>query len=346
MSETPVLEASELTKVYHMPRKGSNSLRQQTMKAVDNVSLQLFAGTTAALVGQSGSGKSTLVRLLSRLERPTSGEIRIDGEVTDVRRGRSYRQYTEQVQIVLQDPYASLNPGFRVGRSVRRPLEIHKIHRNRAERDSAVERLLEQVKLTPPEQFVSKFPHELSGGQRQRVAIARSLAVSPRVLLADEPVSMLDVSVKVEILRVLNECRESMGLALLYVTHDIASARWCADTISVMYAGQIVESGPSDEVTQRAKHPYTQLLIRSTPDPAAGHTDGASHGDSRSVERAGPDREGCRFRSNCPSAMARCATAEPPVVQLSEDQWVRCWLYDSGPPAATATLSSDGDHRA
>jgi peptide/nickel transport system ATP-binding protein len=166
------------------------------------------------------------------------------------------------------------------------------------------------------------------------------------VLLADEPVSMLDVSVKVEILRVLNECRESMGLALLYVTHDIASARWCADTISVMYAGQIVESGPSDEVTQRAKHPYTQLLIRSTPDPAAGHTDGASHGDSRSVERAGPDREGCRFRSNCPSAMARCATAEPPVVQFSEDQWVRCWLYDSGPPAATATLSSDGDHRA
>jgi peptide/nickel transport system ATP-binding protein len=333
MSETPVLEASELTKVYHMPRKGSNSLRQQTMKAVDNVSLQLFAGTTAALVGQSGSGKSTLVRLLSRLERPTSGEIRIDGEVTDVRRGRSYRQYTEQVQIVLQDPYASLNPGFRVGRSVRRPLEIHKIHRNRAERDSAVERLLEQVKLTPPEQFVSKFPHELSGGQRQRVAIARSLAVSPRVLLADEPVSMLDVSVKVEILRVLNECRESMGLALLYVTHDIASARWCADTISVMYAGQIVESGPSDEVTQRAKHPYTQLLIRSTPDPAASHADGASHGDSRGVER-GPDREGCRFRSNCPSAMARCATAEPPVVQLSEDQWVRCWLYDSGPHPA------------
>jgi peptide/nickel transport system ATP-binding protein len=319
MSETPVLEASELTKVYHMPRKGSNSLRQQTLKAVDNVSLQLFAGTTAALVGQSGSGKSTLVRLLSRLERPTSGEIRIDGEVTDVRRGRSYRQYTEQVQIVLQDPYASLNPGFRVGRSVRRPLEIHKIQGTRAERDAAVERLLEQVKLTPPEQFVSTFPHELSGGQR--------------VLLADEPVSMLDVSVKVEILRVLNECRESMGLALLYVTHDIASARWCADTISVMYAGQIVETGPSDEVTQRARHPYTQLLIRSTPDPAASHADGASHGDSRSVER-GPDREGCRFRSNCPSAMARCATAEPPVVQLSEDQWVRCFLYDSGPHPA------------
>ena len=330
--ETPVLEARELTKIYSMPRKGSNSWRQQVLKAVDNVSLQLFAGATAALVGQSGSGKSTLVRLLSRLERPTSGTIRINGEVTDARRGRSYRQYCEQVQIVLQDPYASLNPGFRVGRSVRRPLEIHDIYRSRSERDAAVGRLLEQVKLTPSEQFVSKFPHELSGGQRQRVAIARSLAVSPRVLLADEPVSMLDVSVKVEILRVLNECRERMGLALLYVTHDIASARWCADTISVMYAGQIVESGPSDEVTQRAKHPYTQLLIRATPDPSSAHAGSAREVQTRGAERAGPDRQGCRFRSNCPFAMARCATAEPPAVQLSEHQWVRCWLYEGNGP--------------
>jgi peptide/nickel transport system ATP-binding protein len=334
MPDAPVLEARDLTKLYRITRKGSNSLRQQMMKAVDNVSLQLFAGATAALVGQSGSGKSTLVRLLSRLERPTSGTIRIDGaDVADARFGRSYRRYTEQVQIVLQDPYASLNPGFRVGRSVRRPLEIHNIGNTRAERDAEVGRLLGQVKLSPPAQFVSKFPHELSGGQRQRVAIARSLAVSPRVLLADEPVSMLDVSVKVEILRVLNECRESMGLALLYVTHDIASARWCADTISVMYAGQIVESGPSDEVTQHAKHPYTQLLIRSTPDPAAIHADDGQQGEKRG-ERIGPDLEGCRFRSNCPSAMARCATTEPPVVQLTNDQWVRCWLYEDNATTA------------
>jgi peptide/nickel transport system ATP-binding protein len=334
MPETPVLEACDLTKIYRMPRKGSDSWRQQFLKAVDNVSLQLFTGHTAALVGQSGSGKSTLVRLLSRLERPTSGTILINGQVTDQGWGRSYRQYCEQVQIVLQDPYASLNPGFRVGRSVRRPLEIHDIYKTRTERDAAVGRLFEQVKLIPSEQFISKFPHELSGGQRQRVAIARSLAVRPRVLLADEPVSMLDVSVKVEILRVLNECRERMGLALLYVTHDIASARWCADTISVMYAGQIVESGPSEEVTQHAKHPYTQLLIRSTPDPSPAQADGAQQEQRRGAERAGPDRQGCRFRSNCPSAMPRCATAEPPPVQLSEDQWVRCWLYEANAPGA------------
>ena len=330
MPETPVLEAVGLTKAYRMPRKGSDSPRQRMLKAVDDVSLRLFAGATAALVGQSGSGKSTLVRLLSRLEQPTSGTILVNGEeAAGARWGRAYRRYCEQVQIVLQDPYASLNPGFRVGRSVRRPLEIHDIHGSRAERDAAVAQLLEQVKLTPPEQFTGKFPHELSGGQRQRVAIARSLAVGPRVLLADEPVSMLDVSVKVEILRVLNECRDNLGLALLYVTHDIASARWCAGTISVMYAGQIVESGPSDEVTQRARHPYTQLLIRATPDPSAQREPGARQDGKRGIERAAPDRQGCRFRGSCPSAMARCATDEPPVVQLSPGQWVRCWLYES-----------------
>jgi peptide/nickel transport system ATP-binding protein len=340
MPDAPVLEASELTKVYRMPRKGSNSWRQQLLTAVDKVSLQLFSGSTAALVGQSGSGKSTLVRLLSRLEQPTSGRIMVNGsEVADSRWSRDYRRYCEQVQIVLQDPYASLNPGFRVGRCVRRPLEIHKIGNTRAERDAEVGRLLEQVKLTPPEQFASKFPHELSGGQRQRVAIARSLAVSPRVLLADEPVSMLDVSVKVEILRVLNECREKLGLALLYVTHDIASARWCADTISVMYAGQIVESGPSEAVTQHATHPYTQLLIHSTPDPAAGRAADADQGPEGSSERTGPDRQGCRFRSNCPSAMPKCATHEPPVFQLSDKQWARCWLYEYGAPAPQATAS-------
>jgi peptide/nickel transport system ATP-binding protein len=321
-----VLEAIGLTKVYPLPRKASRPWQQPVLKAVDDVSLRLFAGATSALVGQSGSGKSTLVRLLSRLELPTSGTIRINGEDVTAHRGRAYRRYCEQVQIVLQDPYASLNPGFRVGRSVRRPLEIHRIYRSRADLDSAVGRLLEQVKLTPPELFASKFPHELSGGQRQRVAIARSLAVNPKVLLADEPVSMLDVSVKVEILRVLNECREKLGLALLYVTHDIASARWCADTISVMYAGQIVESGPAEEVTQRARHPYTQLLIRSTPDPAMAHPSAGERPD-REVAAAQPERQGCRFRASCPSAMARCATDEPPVIELGKGQWVRCWLY-------------------
>jgi peptide/nickel transport system ATP-binding protein len=240
------------------------------------------------------------------------------------------------------DPYASLNPGFRIGRSVRRPLEIHKIHRSRAERDAAVKRLLEQVKLTPPDLFAGKFPHELSGGQRQRVAIARSLAVGPKVLLADEPVSMLDVSVKVEILNVLNECREKLGLALLYVTHDIASARWCADTISVMYAGQIVESGPTEEVTQRARHPYTQLLIRSTPDPAATQDATGDERPGGRAETAAPNWAGCRFSNSCPSAMARCATAEPPTVQLAPDQWVRCWLYAEPDPASGDRRTPDG----
>ncbi|MGO8959210.1 MAG: oligopeptide/dipeptide ABC transporter ATP-binding protein [Streptosporangiaceae bacterium] len=327
MPDAPVLEARELTKVFRLRQRGS-WLERTTLRAVDSVSLQLFAGSTAALVGQSGSGKSTLVKLLAQLEHPTSGSIRIEEREVSAHWGRSYRKYCELVQIVLQDPYASINPGFRVGRSIRRPLEIHKIGNSRAERDTEVARLLEQVKLIPAQQFVRKFPHELSGGQRQRVAIARALSVGPKVLLADEPVSMLDVSVKVAILRVLNECRDDFGLALLYVTHDIASARWCADTISVMYAGQIVESGPSEVVTQLARHPYTQVLINATPDPAAVHAPLAVQGNGQVSDTSSSHQvTGCRFRGKCPSAMPHCATDDPPVIQLGAGHWARCWLY-------------------
>jgi peptide/nickel transport system ATP-binding protein len=323
-----------LTKVFRLARQRDGLVRRAMLRAVDDVSLQLYAGSTAALVGQSGSGKSTLVRLLAQLEHPTSGTIRIEGREISAHWGRSYRRYCELVQIVLQDPYASINPGFRVGRSIRRPLEIHKIGNNKADRNAEVTRLLEQVKLVPAQQFASKFPHELSGGQRQRVAIARALSVGPKVLLADEPVSMLDVSVKVGILRVLNECRDNLGLALLYVTHDIASARWCADTISVMYAGQIVESGPSEAVTQQAKHPYTQVLINATPDPAAGHRPAAPRApDAAPARPAQPAQpSGCRFYGKCPHAMPRCATQDPPIVQLGADQWARCWLYAGSAP--------------
>lgn len=332
MAETalpPVLEASELEKVYKVRQKGAFfGRRRAPLRAVDRVSISLFAGRTVALVGQSGSGKSTLVKLLAQLEAPTSGTVKVDGEVVGGRWGRRYRRYCRLVQIVLQDPYASLNPGYTVGRSIRRPLKLHKRCPGRREREAEVLRLLEQVKLNPAAQFVTKLPHELSGGQRQRVAIARALAVGPKVLLADEPVSMLDVAVKIEILKVLSECREQLHLAMLYVTHDIASARWCADTIAVMYGGQVVEHGPSEAVTQSARHPYTQLLIAATPDPASEH-------------RAGPDQlptaghvvtsdlpsAGCRYRLTCPHAMAECAVHEPPAFTVAEKHWVRCWLH-------------------
>ena len=239
-AESPVLEARELEKTYRIRRKGALWGRRVTLRAVDGVSLSLFAGRTVALVGQSGSGKSTLVKLLAQLEAPTSGTVKVDGQPVRGRWGRRHKRYCRLVQIVLQDPYASLNPGYTVGRSIRRPLKIHRRCAGREEREAEVLRLLEQVKLHPASQFVGKLPHELSGGQRQRVAIARALAVGPKVLLADEPVSMLDVSVKIEILKVLRESRDQFGLAMLYVTHDMASARWLADTIAVMFAGRIV----------------------------------------------------------------------------------------------------------
>ncbi len=198
--EPPMLEACGLEKTYRVRRKGRLwGRRHVVLRAVDGVSLSLFAGRTVALVGQSGSGKSTLVKLLAQLEGPSAGTVKIEGGEAGGRWGRRYKRYTGLVQIVLQDPYASLNPGYTVGRSIRRPLNIHKRCTGRADREAEVLRLLEQVKLHPASQFVSKLPHELSGGQRQRVAIARALAVRPRVLLADEPVSMLDVAVKIEI---------------------------------------------------------------------------------------------------------------------------------------------------
>jgi peptide/nickel transport system ATP-binding protein len=328
--EPPVLEACGLEKTYRVRRKGQLWGRRHVMlRAVDGVSLSLFAGRTVALVGQSGSGKSTLVKLLAQLEGPSAGTVKIDGGEAGGRWGRRYKRYTGLVQIVLQDPYASLNPGYTVGRSIRRPLKIHRRCSGRAEREAEVLRLLEQVKLHPASQFVSKLPHELSGGQRQRVAIARALAVGPRVLLADEPVSMLDVAVKIEILKVLGECRERLRLAMLYVTHDIASARWCADTIAVMYGGQIVEYGPSEAVTQSARHPYTRLLIAATPDPAADR--GTAPDQVPSAGSAvGPDLPpgGCRYRLSCPYAMPTCAQLEPPAFTVGDQHWARCWLHE------------------
>ena len=314
------MEAAGLTKDFSLGRG-------QVVHAVRDVSFSLHAGAVVALVGESGSGKSTVARLLAGQERLTAGSIRLNGEPVELSSRRAFRRYKSAVQMVFQDPFASLNPVHTVRYHLARPVRLHHRASNPAEVQNEIRALLAQVRLTPADSFIGKYPHELSGGQRQRVAFARALAASPDVLLADEPVSMLDVSVKVEILRVLNECRESLGLALLYVTHDIASARWCADTISVMYAGQIVESGPAEEVTQRAKHPYTQLLIRSTPDPASGQPANGTMPQERMTQGSAPETVGCRFRANCPSAMAKCATDEPPVVQLTTDQWVRCWLY-------------------
>jgi peptide/nickel transport system ATP-binding protein len=237
---------------------------------VDDVSFTLRPGTITALVGESGSGKSTVARVLVRLHEPTSGTVLFDGRDATKRSGRrEIRRYRSQVQMIFQDPFGSLNPVRTIRHHIERPLRIHGIVPRR-EVDDRVCELLRSVGLVPPEKYAATYPHELSGGQRQRVAIARALAVEPAVILADEPISMLDVSIRIGILNLMLDLKARRGIAFLYITHDLASARYVADEVLVMYAGQIVEQGPTDVVLTEPLHAYTQLLLSAVPDPNGG----------------------------------------------------------------------------
>jgi peptide/nickel transport system ATP-binding protein len=240
------------------------------LRAVDDVSFTLRPGTVTALVGESGSGKSTVARLLSRLYAPSEGSIRFRGEdVTRVRGRRALLAYRSEVQMIFQDPFASLNPVKRVQHHLERPLRIHGLASG-SQVDARVRELLEKVGLVPPDEVAQKYPHQLSGGQRQRVAIARALAVEPTVVLADEPISMLDVSIRIGLLNLMADLKRELGIAFLYITHDIASARYVADEVLVMYAGRIVEQGPTDDVLQSPAHEYTRLLLSAVPNPEGG----------------------------------------------------------------------------
>ncbi|MFD1830743.1 ABC transporter ATP-binding protein [Streptomyces desertarenae] len=350
--ERVVLEARAVSK--HFPlRRGARSLLgggpRRAVHAVDDVSLRLRRGSVTALVGESGSGKSTVARLLAQLYPVTSGEILLDGRPVRAGRGRALRAYCRHVQMVFQDPFASLNPVHTVRYHLTRALRIHgRAGDGRQELERALAELLGQVQLTPAGRYLDSFPHELSGGQRQRVAIARAMAASPRVLLADEPVSMLDVSIRLGVLNLLRDLKERLDLAVLYITHDIASARYFADETLVMYAGRMVEGGDSETVTQRPAHPYTRLLLSSAPDPdrvegtgggADGRDDEAlpADADPSSVEPPSliSPPPGCRFHPRCPLAMERCRTQTPPRFDLDGGQWAACWLYDT-PDAADA----------
>ena len=321
------------------------------LRAVDHVSFGLEPGRTLALVGESGSGKSTVVRTAGQLIRPTAGEILLDGHPAG-RHGRELRAYRRRVQLVFQDPFASLNPMHTVHHHLARPtLRLHPGH-GRARLDEYVHELLRSVNLTPPEETARKYPHELSGGQRQRVAIARALAAGPDVLLADEPVSMLDVSIRLEILHLIDRLRQERSLALLYVTHDLATARHFSAEVMVMYQGEIVERGPSDEVILRPAHPYTQLLASAAPDPAASRQKLAEARAARQQARAGrtgTDSErhqaaagaGCRFRGRCPQAMDICAT-RPPDAVVGPGHRALCWLHSAEAAGANGAVPERG----
>jgi peptide/nickel transport system ATP-binding protein len=319
----PVLEARGLTKHFRVRSRRERGKRQfrGVVHACEDVNLTLEAGRVTAVVGESGSGKTTVARMLAQLIKPTKGTIMLDGKPVSSRR---LRQYRRKVQIVFQDPFASLNPIHSVRYHLSRSLRIHNRARGNSGVNAAVAALLSRVKLEPPGQFVDKLPHELSGGQRQRVAIARALAVGPTVLLADEPVSMLDVSIRLGVLNLLGELRDVESLAILYVTHDIASARYFAETMVVMYAGRVVESGPSLEVTANPAHPYTQLLLDAAPDPERSGPQAIEARGSAPSLITPPS--GCRFHPRCPHAMPICSEQQPPDISVGEGHVAACWL--------------------
>jgi peptide/nickel transport system ATP-binding protein len=303
----PIIRMVGLTRHFRV----GGPLSRRILHAVDDFDLSIGANEIVALVGESGSGKSTVARLLARVYRPTSGEILYHGRsLVKIRSRKDGLAYAARVPMVFQDPYGSLSPVYRVSHGVMRALKLHRPSMPERERRSEACRILESVGLTPAGDFLDKYPYELSGGQRQRIGFAQALACRPEVILADEPVSMLDVSVRIGVLNLMAELRRKEGISFLYITHDIASARYVADRLVVMYAGRIAESGPAEDVLAHPKHPYTQLLLSAVPDPRAPVSLPASSEVGEPPRVIDPG-EGCRFRWRCPYAIERCATETP-----------------------------------
>ncbi|MBW9110631.1 ATP-binding cassette domain-containing protein [Microbacterium ureisolvens] len=332
--DTPVLSTRGLEKTFTI----GGTLSRKRVRALGGVDLDIAHGEIVALVGESGSGKSTLARCLARLEQPSAGTFLFEGEdVMATSKRRATREYRSAVQMIFQDPFGSLNPVHRVGHFLERPLRIHGAASGRAAMEQAKQRLMQKVGL--PAEMLERYPHELSGGQRQRIAIARALAVNPRLILADEPTSMLDVSVRIGVLNLMRTLCEEQGISMLYITHDLASARYLADRIVVMFAGEFVEGGDAMELLANPQHPYTRLLISAVPDPHRTRP-------FDPVERARLRRQ-VLAPSSCAlahTAAESCSDAKPVFHHVSErpEHWVRCGLY--APPSdapGTALEPSD-----
>jgi peptide/nickel transport system ATP-binding protein len=320
----PLLETEGLSRHFRL----GVAWTRKTLHAVDDVNLTIGRREIVALVGESGSGKSTIARLLAMVHQPTSGTIRFEGRALDsLRRRRDVLAYRRAVPMVFQDPFSSLNPSYPVSHGLLRTFVLHRPELNREQRGAAAVAVLDQVGLVPGAAVLDRYPHELSGGQRQRVGFAQALAMRPKVIIADEPVSMLDVSIRIGLLNLMAKLRADEGVSFLYITHDIASARYVSDRIVVMYAGHIVESGPTEQVLANPRHPYTQLLLAAVPDPRAPL--GVTSADVGEPPRVIDPTPGCRFRWRCPVAIEDCGTVDPVLATVAPDQEAACLVAQS-----------------
>ena len=313
-----VLELNNIKKYFepHLSLVQSLSGAEvKKIKAVDDVTLKLRRGEIFGLIGESGSGKTTIGKIAMKLHTPTDGTILYDGK--DVTKSDKVRteKYRRQVQMIFQDPYASMNPRFKIRDVMEEPLIIYKIKGTRKENDEKIIKALREVKLNPPEEFMGRYPHMLSGGQRQRVATARTLILNPEIIVADEPVSMIDLSTRAEILHMMRDVQRKLGLTYLYITHDLSTARYFTDRIAVMYLGRIMEMGDADNVIDNPMHPYTQALIEAVPEPKPGMLEVIKKLPiSGEIPSPANIPQGCRFHTRCPYATEECSREKEPVL--------------------------------
>ena len=316
----------EDVKMYFQSRKGL--FKTVEIKAIDGVSVEIDKGKTLALVGESGSGKTTLGRLTLRLLKPTAGHVFFeDLDITELEEVH-LKSFRRRAQAIFQDPYSSIDPFMNVHQIVEEPLIIHRIGKKK-ERNEMVHKALEDVRLMPTQEFSNKYPHMLSGGQRQRVGIARALILKPEYIVTDEPVSMIDASSRAEILHLLKNLQNKYGITVLYITHDIATAKYFADSIAVMYSGRIVEIGPPEKVVKEPIHPYTIRLLAAVPEP-----DPSNRFKERGVVEGEPPNPasiqwGCRFKSRCNLQIEdNCKSKQPILVKVKPEHYVACFLKD------------------
>ncbi len=326
-----IFEIKDLKKWFPVRRsfKEVVNKQQRYVKAVDGVTFNIRKGEIFGLVGESGCGKTTTGKLIMKLLDPTHGQMMFnDEDVTFLDHSR-LADYRTKVQMIFQDPYASMNPRFRIRDVLEEPLVIHKIAETREERYDMVRKALSEVRLQPPDEFMERFPHMLSGGQRQRAATARSLILNPSVIVADEPVSMIDLSTRAEILHMMKSVQRELNLTYLYITHDLSTARYFTDTIAVMYLGRIVEMGDPDDVIDNPRHPYTRALITAVCEPIAGKVNRIKEVPIKGeIPSAMNIPKGCRFHPRCPYAKDVCWEGEQPeLVETENKHFVACHRY-------------------